>query len=166
AGMAATFGSPVSAVLLAVELLLFEYHPRSLIPVALAAVVATAVHVAFNGSDPVFAIPQIAAPRDVALVAYVLLGAVMGAFAAAVTKLSYAIEDGFELLGKRFRIHWMWWPAIGAIAVGICGILEPRTLGIGYSNITGAIGGTIVGRALLFLVVLKLISWAIYIRRG
>ncbi|MFN2602876.1 MAG: chloride channel protein [Gemmatimonadaceae bacterium] len=166
AGMAATFGSPVSAVLLAVELLLFEYHPRSLIPVALASVVATAVHVAFNGSDPVFAIPHIAETRDVALVAYVLLGAVMGAFAAAVTKLSYAIEDGFELLGKRFRIHWMWWPAIGAVAVGICGILEPRTLGIGYSNITGALSGTIVGRALLFLVILKLISWAVYISSG
>src|SRR4029079_12358980 len=98
AGMAATFGSPVSAVLLAVELLLFEYHPRSLIPVALASVVATAVHVAFNGSNPVFAIPQIAEPRDIALVAYVLLGAVMGAFAAAVTSQSYAIEDGFASL--------------------------------------------------------------------
>lgn len=166
AGMAATFGSPVSAVLLAVELLLFEYHPRSLIPVALAAVVATAVHVAFHGGAPVFAIPPITAPRDIALVVYVLLGAVMGVFAAGVTKVSYAIEDGFELLEKNFGIHWMWWPAIGAIAVGVCGILEPRTLGIGYSNITGAIGGTIIGRALIFLVILKLISWAIYISSG
>lgn len=166
AGMAATFGTPVSAVLLAVELLLFEYRPRSLIPVALAAVVATAVHVAFNGSAPVFEVPEIAVPRDAALIGYTLLGALMGAFAAGITKLSYAIEDGFDLLGKKFGIHWMWWPAIGAIAVGICGILEPRTLGIGYSNITGALSTTIVGRALLFLVILKLISWVIYISSG
>ena len=166
AGMAATFGTPVSAVLLAVELLLFEYRPRSLIPVALASVVATAVHVAFSGGAPVFAIPEIAAPRDAALVGYVLLGAVIGAVAAGITKLSYAIEDGFDLLGSKFKIHWMWWPAIGAIAVGICGILEPRTLGIGYSNITGALGSTIVGRALIVLVILKLISWVIYISSG
>ncbi len=166
AGMAATFGTPVSAVLLAVELLLFEYHPRSLIPVALAAVVATAVHVGFDGSAPVFAVPNIAAPNDVALISYVLLGALMGAIGVGITRIAYSIEDGFEVLGHRFHIHWMWWPAIGALAVGLCGILEPRTLGIGYSNITGALGGTIVGRALFFLVLLKFVSWAFYISSG
>jgi H+/Cl- antiporter ClcA len=166
AGMAATFASPVSAVLLAVELLLFEYRARSLIPVALAAVVATAVHVAFNGSDAVFAVPEIAQTRDVALIGYTLLGALMGVIAVGITRLSYSIEDGFEAFGKRFNVHWMWWPAIGAIAVGVTGLLEPRILGIGYSNITGALGGTIVGRALLFLALLKLISWTIYISSG
>jgi H+/Cl- antiporter ClcA/CBS domain-containing protein len=166
AGMAATFGTPVSAVLLAVELLLFEYHPRSLIPVALAAVTATAVHVAFAGGAPVFAVPDIAAPRDAALISYVFLGALMGAIGVGITRVAYLIEDGFEILGHRFHIHWMWWPAIGALAVGLCGILEPRTLGIGYANITGALGGTIVGRALFFLVLLKFISWAFYISSG
>lgn len=166
AGMAATFGTPVSAVLLAVELLLFEYHPRSLIPVALAAVMATAVHIAFDGGAPVFAVPDMAASRDTALISYVLLGALMGAIGVGITRIAYSIEDGFEILGHKFRIHWMWWPAIGAIAVGICGILEPRTLGIGYSNITGAIGGSIVGRALIFLVILKFISWVFYLSSG
>lgn len=166
AGMAATFGTPVSAVLLAVELLLFEYHPRSLIPVALAAVTATGVHVAFAGGAPVFAVPDIAAPRDAALISYVLLGALMGAIGVGITQIAYYIEDGFEILGHKLHIHWMWWPAIGAIAVGVCGILEPRTLGIGYSNITGALGGTILGRALFFLVLLKFISWAFYISSG
>src|SRR6478672_5692719 len=166
AGMAATFGSPVSAVLLAVELLLFEYHPRSLIPVALAAVTATAVHVAFDGSAPVFAVPDITAPRDSALISYVLLGALMGAIGVGITRISYMIEDGFEAFGHKFKVHWMWWPAIGAVAVGLCGILEPRTLGIGYANITGALGGTIVGRALLFLVILKFISWTFYLSSG
>lgn len=166
AGMAATFGSPVSAVLLAVELLLFEYHPRSLIPVALAAVTATAVHIAFDGSAPVFAVPDIAAPRDSALISYVFLGALMGAIAVGITRISYMIEDGFEAFGHKFNVHWMWWPAIGAIAVGVCGLLDPRTLGIGYSNITGALSGSIVGKALLFLVILKFISWAFYLSSG
>jgi chloride channel protein, CIC family len=166
AGMAATFGTPVAAVLLAVELLLFEYHPRSLIPVALASVTATAVHVAFAGSAPVFAVADISAPRDAALISYVFLGALMGAVGVGITRVAYLIEDGFEILGHRFHIHWMWWPAIWAVAVGLCGIFEPRTLGIGYANITGALGGTIVGRALFFLVLLKFLSWAFYISSG
>ncbi|HET7459568.1 MAG TPA: chloride channel protein [Gemmatimonadaceae bacterium] len=162
AGMAATFGSPVSAVLLAVELLLFEYRPRSLVPVALAAAVATGVRVAFEGSAPVFAIPAIAPPSDSALVVYALLGALIGVLSAGITRATYAIEDLFE----RLPLHWMWWPAIGAVAVGVIGWIEPRTLGVGYANITGAIAGTIAGRALLLLVVLKFLSWAIYLGSG
>jgi H+/Cl- antiporter ClcA/predicted transcriptional regulator len=162
AGMAATFGSPVSAVLLAVELLLFEYRPRSLIPVALAAAVAAAVRVAFEGTAPVFAVPPFAQPGGEALLIYAVLGAVIGAFAVGVSRFTYVIEDAFEQL----PIHWMWWPAIGAVAVGICGFLEPRVLGVGYSNIEGILSGTIVGKALLVLVVLKLVAWAVYLGSG
>ena len=162
AGMAATFGSPVSAVLLAVELLLFEYRPRSLIPVALAAAAAAAVRVAFEGSAPVFAIPAFAQPGGAALAVYAVLGALIGAFAVGVSRFTYVIEDAFE----RLPVHWMWWPAIGAVAVGICGYFEPRVLGVGYSNIEGILGGTIVGRALVVLVVLKLIAWAVYLGSG
>ncbi len=162
AGMAATFGSPVSAVLLAVELLLFEYRPRSLIPVALAAAVAAAVRVAFEGTAPVFAVPPFAQPGGEALALYAVLGALIGAFAVGVSRFTYVIEDAFE----RLPVHWMWWPAIGAVAVGICGYIEPRVLGVGYSNIEGILAGTIVGRALVVLVVLKLIAWAVYLGSG
>lgn len=166
AGMAATFGSPVSAVLLAVELLLFEYRPRSLIPVALAAAIATGVRIAFDGTAPVFAIPAMHQPSGVALASYAVLGVLIGVIAAGITRFSYGIETWFEHWGKRFHIDWMWWPAFGAIAVGVIGLIEPRTLGVGYDNIVGAISGTIVGRALLALVVLKLLSWAIYLGSG
>jgi H+/Cl- antiporter ClcA/CBS domain-containing protein len=166
AGMAATFGSPVSAVLLAVELLLFEYRPRSLIPVALAAAVATAVRVMFDGTAPVFAIPPLHQPSGAALASYAVLGLLFGVIAAGITQFSYGIETWFEHWGERFHIDWMWWPAFGAIAVGVIGLIEPRTLGVGYDNIVGAIAGTIVGRALLALVVLKLLSWAIYLGSG
>jgi chloride channel protein, CIC family len=165
-GMAATFGSPVSAVLLAVELLLFEYRPRSLIPVALAAAAATGVRLIFEGPDPVFPIPALATPSDTALATYAVLGAVIGAVAVGVTRLAYGIEDLFEVWGERLGVHWMWWPIAGAVVVGLVGLVEPRTLGVGYDNITGALAGTIAGRALLVLVLLKLISWAVYLGSG
>ena len=166
AGMAATFGSPVSAVLLAVELLLFEYRPRSLIPVALAAVVATAIRAAFEGTAPVFAITDVAQPSGAALGFYALLGTAIGALAAGITRVSYRIEDLFEHAGERLGVHWMWWPAAGALVVGAVGVLEPRTLGVGYDNITGALDGRIAGTALLVLVALKFVSWSVYLGSG
>jgi H+/Cl- antiporter ClcA/CBS domain-containing protein len=166
AGMAATFGTPVSAVLLAVELLLFEYRARSLIPVAISAAIASAVRIAFHGTAPVFPIPQLTQPPGQALVGYAIIGLAIGAIAAAITRSTYGIEDLFEKLGHRLGLHWMWFPAIGAVVVGVVGLIEPRTLGVGYENIIGAISGTIAGRALLTLAILKFISWAIYLGSG
>lgn len=162
AGMAATFGTPVAAVLLAIELLLFEYRARSLIPVALAAVTATAVRAVFHGSAPVFEMSMSSLPSGEALLFYTLLGALIGFVAALITRVVYGIEDAFEHL----PLHWMWWPAIGAIAVGVIGYFSPRVLGIGYENIEAALTGSIAGRALITLVVLKFLAWAIYIGSG
>src|SRR4051812_19086857 len=166
AGMAATFGTPVSAVLLAVELLLFEYRPRSLVPVAMASAIASGIRAVFHGTAPVFPIPDIPHSNLSALFGYAIIGVIIGAIAAGITRLSYKIEDWFEAFGEHFHIHWMWWPAFGAIAVGLVGLLEPRTLGVGYENNTGAISGNIVGRALIMLAVLKFISWAVYLGSG
>ncbi len=123
AGMSATFGSPVSAVLLAVELLLFEFRPRSLIPVALASVAAAAVRMVFLGAAPIFAMPDLTQPGGTALASYVILGAVVGMASVYVTRAVYAVEDAFD----RLPIHWMWWPALGAIAVGFIGYWVPHT---------------------------------------
>ena len=162
AGMAATFGSPISAVLLAVELLLFEYRARSLIPVALAAAAATAVRVAFHGSGTDFAIGTLAQAHGEALAFYTLIGALVGAAAAGVTRFTYGIEDLFD----RLPIHWAWWPAIGAVFLGLIGYAQPRVLGIGYENITAIINGEIVGATLAVFVVAKLLAWAIYLGSG
>ncbi|HEX3355466.1 MAG TPA: chloride channel protein [Tepidisphaeraceae bacterium] len=162
AGMAATFGSPVSAVLLAVELLLFEFRPRSIIPVALAAATAAGVRVLFDGVKPVFLMPDLVTPAGAALGLYILLGAVIGVISVYVTRAVYFVEDSFEHL----PIHWMWWPAIGAVAVGICGYFAPRTLGVGYYNISDILSGTNAWSFLLFLVVMKFISWAISLGSG
>jgi H+/Cl- antiporter ClcA/CBS domain-containing protein len=162
AGMAATFGSPISAVLLAVELLLFEYRARSLIPVALAAAAATAVRVAFRGSGTDFAIGTLAQAHGEALAFYTIIGALVGVAAAYITRFTYAIEDLFEHL----PIHWAWWPAIGALFLGVIGYFQPRVLGIGYENITAIINGQIVGATLAVFVVAKLLAWAIYLGSG
>lgn len=162
AGMAATFGSPVSAVLLAVELLLFEFRARSIIPVALASATAAGVRMALVGSAPVFAMPPLAQPSGGALTFYILLGAVMGIVAAGVTRAVYAVEDCFEKL----PIHWMWWPALGGIAVGGIGYFAPHTMGVGYDNIERMLSGSLTGQALVALFVLKFVSWAIALGSG
>jgi H+/Cl- antiporter ClcA len=162
AGMAATFGSPVSAVLLAVELLLFEWKARSLVPVALASFTAAGVRLAFVGSAPAFVLPALAPPSGSALVFYVVLGAVVGVAAAGVTRAVYAVEDAFE----RLPLHWMWWPALGGVVVGAVGYFEPRTMGVGYDNIDHVLSGSLTGRALLFLCGLKLVSWLVALGSG
>ncbi len=162
AGMAATFGSPVSAVLLAVELLLFEFRSRSLIPVALASAAATAMRFVLVGSDPVFAMSQLTQPPGGALALYVLLGAIVGLFAVAVTRAVYAVEDAFEKL----PIHWMWWPALGGLAVGVIGFLLPRTLGVGYDNIDRILSARMTIEAVALLGGLKFLSWAISLGSG
>jgi chloride channel protein, CIC family len=162
AGMAATFGSPISAVLLAIELLLFEYRARSLIPVALAAVAAMAVRVAFRGTGTDFGIGSIAQAHGEALAFYTLIGALVGVAAAYITRATYWVEDLFEHL----PIHWAWWPAVGALVLGVIGYFQPRVLGIGYENITAIINGNLVGTALAVFIVAKFLAWVIYLGSG
>ncbi|MEO8479769.1 MAG: chloride channel protein [Gemmatimonadota bacterium] len=162
AGMAATFGTPVAAVLLAVELLLFEYRARSIIPVAFAASTATAVRLLIIESGPVFPMAHFPEPSWSALVSYVLIGALIGLASVGITKLVYAAEDLFE----RLPVHWMWWPAIGAIPVGLIGYFEPRILGVGYDVIRDILLGDMLGWGLLALIVLKFIAWSIYLGSG
>ncbi|HVP62220.1 MAG TPA: chloride channel protein [Myxococcaceae bacterium] len=162
AGMAATFGSPVSAVLLAIELLLFEYRPRSLIPVSLAAATATGVRFAWAGSAPAFHSTSFIEPSGSALMLYVLLGGLVGVVSVVVTRAVYRIEDAFE----RLPIHWMWWPALGAIPVGIIGYFAPRTLGVGYDNIDAVLTGALATGPLLALCLLKFASWSIALGSG
>ena len=137
AGMSAIFGSPIAAIFLAIELLLFEFSPRSIVPVALACITGTAGHHLLFEEGPVFPMPFVEMPGNYALAAYSAIGIVIGLISAGITKLVYFIEDSFEKL----PVHWMWWPAIGGLAVGIVGYYAPRTLGVGYDNITDILSG-------------------------
>jgi CIC family chloride channel protein len=162
AGMAAIFGSPVSAVLLAVELLLFEFRARSIIPVALASATAAGVRMAWVGTAPAFGMPQLSQPSGYALTFYIVLGALLGLVATGVTRAVYWVEDLFEKL----PIHWMWWPALGGLVVGVVGCFAPRTLGVGYDNIEHILSGSLAGKALFVLCTAKFVSWCVSLGSG
>lgn len=162
AGMAAVFGAPVASLIMAIELLLFELRPRSLIPVALATVTATGVRYATYGAGAVFAMPAVAEPGGWALTSYVLLGAAVGYASVWVTRAVYGVEDAFSKL----PVHWMWWPAIGAVVAGVIGWISPHTLGVGYDNIDALVQGHFGVTMLLTFGSLKFISWVIALGSG
>lgn len=162
AGMAAIFGCPVAAILFAIELLLFEFSPRSIIPVALACITGAAAHIIFFGFRPMFEMPVIDAPDTTELLIYIGIGLVLGVASVGVTKMVYKVEDLFE----RTKINWMWWPAFGGLAVGIVGYFAPITMGVGYSNIRNVLNGNTTLQVLLVLSFLKLISWAVSLGSG
>lgn len=163
AGMAAIFGSPVAAILLAIELLLFEFSPRSFIPVALACITGAAGHHFLFHSDVAFPIQgSLEVASNSALLFYGFMGLAMGLIAIVATKIVYGIEDLFEKL----PIHWAWWPALGGLAVGLIGYFDPRTLGVGYSNITDVLSGQLSLNIVVSLCIMKFISWAISLGSG
>jgi len=161
-GMAATFNAPLASVALAVELLLFEWRPRSFIPVSAAVTVATLCRWALLGSSPVFGVTESvrigAAPVGLAL----LPGVTGGLLAVIATALVYKSEDAFA----RLPVHWMWWPAIGGLIIGVGGLFQPRALGVGYD----VIGQLLTGRAGLSLIVsiliVKTLIWSLSLGSG
>jgi H+/Cl- antiporter ClcA/CBS domain-containing protein len=161
-GMAAIFNAPVSAVLLAVELLLFEWRPRSFIPVSVAAAVAAILRVPLLGAGPVFAVHPHSALGAEALFITLLVGITAGLASGLLTSLVYGFEDLFE----RLPIHWMWWPAIGGLCVGLGGYFDPRVLGVGYGTIHSLLSGEIVGAALVGLLIGKSLVWSCALGSG
>jgi chloride channel protein, CIC family len=162
-GMSATFASPVAAVLLAVELLLFEWKPRSLIPVAMASAVAAVVRRYILGFGPLFPAPPhplFIGPEG--LLGCALIGILAGALSALLTVSVYAAEDGFEKL----KIHWMWWPAIGGLAIGLGGLVFPQALGVGYDTIGALIRGDVTTKVILGVLLVKWFIWAVSLGSG
>lgn len=161
AGMTAVFGTPVAAVLLAVELLLFEWRPRSLLPVMLACAVAGFTRPLLLEAGPLFPL-QTATVGLSALLICVVAGLLSGALSAAMSLALYWIEDRFHAL----PIHWMWWPALGAVAVGIGGYVQPRALGVGYDVIADLLNHHLAISAVLSLLLVKAVIWVIALGSG
>ncbi len=162
-GMSATFASPLAAILLAVELLLFEWKPRSFIPVAFASVVAAAVRHYLLGSGPLFpTAPHPAWIGPVGLLACVLVGLLAGALSIGLTAAVYKAEDAFQ----RLPIHWMWWPAIGGLVIGIGGFIFPQALGVGYDTIGSLLQGTVTTRVILGVLLVKSVIWSVSLGSG
>jgi H+/Cl- antiporter ClcA/CBS domain-containing protein len=162
AGMSATFGTPVAAMLLAVELLLFEWKPRSFVPVAIASVVAAAWRPLLLTGGALFPMASSAALPSVGLLLAIGLGILAGLASGVLTQMVYAAEDLFQ----RLPIHWMWWPVFGGIAIGVGGLIEPRALGVGYDNIAALLQGHLILTAVLLLVVVKAVIWSVALGSG
>ena len=158
AGMSATFATPVAAILLAVELLLFEWKTRSLVPVAIASTTAGILRVYWLGAGPLFKMPaHRVRPLASALPsARLFLGALVGLVSAGMSRMMYAFEDLFEHL----HLHWMWWPALGGIGVGIGGLFFPRGLGVGYDNIAELLRGNATVALIVGIIFAKSLMWA------
>jgi|SRR5579863_728307 len=161
-GMAAIFGTPLAAVMLAIELLLFEFSPRSIIPVTTGCITGAGMHIFLFGSRPVFSISDIPSVSGSALLIYVILGLITGVVASWVSRSVYAIEDLFE----KIPIHWMWFPAIGAVMIGVTGYFAPYTMGVGYDNIRNLLTGKLPLTILFSLFLLKYISWSVSLGSG
>ncbi|EJU14594.1 hypothetical protein LH128_02874 [Sphingomonas sp. LH128] len=162
AGMTAIFGTPLAAILLAIEVLLFEWKPRSFVPVVLAVLMSFACRPRLIGDGPMFAADLPLPVGSWSLVYALGLGLLLGLEAALLSKALYRIEDGFH----RLPLHWMGWPAVGAIAVGIGALIEPRVLGAGYGNIHALLGDSLEMRAIVILLVVKALVWLIALGSG
>jgi CIC family chloride channel protein len=163
AGMSATFAAPVASVLLAVELLLFEWKPRSFIPVALASATAAAARRYLMGLGPLFPVPPHALfVGPAGLMGCVLSGLFAGLLALALTQAVYAAEDSFAKL----KVHWMWWPALGGLVIGLGGLVFPQALGVGYDVIASLLKGDAPLHLIVGVLVVKSIIWSVSLGSG
>lgn len=162
AGMTAVFGTPFAGVLLAVELLLFEFKGRSLVPVAIAAATAMALRSLFHEPLPMLPMPALRIPGPADTFGAAIAGITAGFAGVVLTRSLHRIEDGF----KRLSLHWMWHPALGGLAVGIIGWIDPRTLGTGYFNLRALLEGDLPLVALATLAGFKFLSWVICLGSG
>jgi H+/Cl- antiporter ClcA len=162
AGMTGIFGTPFASIMLAVELLLFEWKPRSFVPVVTAVLVALAWRPLLVGSGPLFPFAAATPPGIEPVAISAALGLATGLLAAILSFLLYRIEDGFHSL----PVHWMWWPAIGAVVVGIGGLFDLRVLGAGYGSIQDLLDGNLLVKAVLLLLVVKAVVWLVALGSG
>lgn len=163
AGMSAVFGTPVAATLFGVELLAFEFRPRSMVLIGLAAATADGLRIMMANAglmapQPIFPVPAHAPLAGLALLGAAVVGLASGAGAWVMTQAVYRFEDLFKRLTG--HIHWMWWPTIGGVLIGVGGFVDPRALGVGYDTIHSELLGQLTLEALLLLFVVKLTIWS------
>jgi CIC family chloride channel protein len=162
AGMSATFNTPIAGVILAIELLLFEFKSRSFIPLVIASTLATAVHMQLLGKGPMFAVAAMDFGIPHALPFYLLLGLICGVAAVGFSKLLYWVEDQFEKL----PIDELWWPAIGALGLGIIGYFVPRVLGVGYDTISDILNANLALKLLVVVMIAKAVALVVSLGSG
>ena len=162
AGMAATFNTPIAGVILAIELLLFEFRARSFIPLVIACTLATSVRALLFGQHSMFTMGNVDFNVPRGLPFYLLLGVICGGAAIGFTKLLYWVEDQFE----RLPIDDLWHPAIGALGLGIIGFFVPRVLGVGYDTISDILNNNLTLQLLILIMVFKALALVVSLGSG
>jgi len=162
AGMAATFGAPLAAVVLAIELLLFEFSTRAFVPLVVASSIAAGMHSAFFGTGPLFAVPHHDFAGLSKLPYYVVLGVACGLLAVVINQGLFLVEDGF----RHLPVSEFWWPAIGALGFATVGLVVPRVLGVGYDQISEVLAGRLALGTLIVLALAKLVAWWVALGSG
>jgi CIC family chloride channel protein len=167
AGMAAVFGTPVAATLFGVELLVFEWKPRTMVPIAVAVATAQVIRniLAAHGlilAAPLFPVPPHGAFSTVSVLAAVVVGVACGLLAWVLTGACYGMEDLFA----RLPVHWAWWPAFGGLVIGLGGLIDPKALGVGYAVISAELAGRIAIGGLVLLLIVKLVIWSVGLGSG
>ncbi len=162
AGMTTVFGTPIAAIMLAVELLLFEWTPRSFVPVAAAAIIAEVERGWIGLPSPLFPFAGGMATSALALGCWLAVGLLSGLLSGVLTQLVYACEDGF----LKLPIHWMWWPMLGGLVVGVGGLIDPRALSVGYDNIALMLAGAIPPLSAVRLLAVKAVIWSVALGSG
>lgn len=161
-GMSATFAAPVASVLFAVELLVFELKPRSLVPIAIASAVADAIRTLLLGPGPMFAMPNLPHVSWNLLAVAAVIGLAGSLVAVLLTFGIYGVEDWF----RKLPIHWMWWPALGAVVIGVGGYFSPRALGVGYGSIDAMLNVRLTLGTLALLLLVKTVIWTVGLGSG
>ena len=162
AGMTAIFGTPIAAVPLAVELLLFEWKPRSFLPVVAAVIVSAVCRPFLFGSGPLFPFTEHPTLPLWGMAAAIGVGVVAGLQSGLMTRLLYAAEDLFDFL----PLHWMWWPMLGGLAVGAGGLADPHALGVGYDVIADLLSGHATAHDVGRLLLVKSVIWIVALASG
>ncbi|TDW67377.1 H+/Cl- antiporter ClcA [Novosphingobium sp. PhB55] len=162
AGMTAIFGTPMAAILLAIEVLLFEWKPRSFVPVVLAVLVSFLWRPLLIDAGPLFPVHHAVNLNSLLLAIALVMGAMTGALAALLSSLLYKVEDVFEHL----PLHWMWWPALGGLVVGLGGLIDAHVLGAGYESIRGLLDGSLAIRVAVALLLVKATVWLVALGSG
>lgn len=160
--MAATFSTPIAAVILAIELLLFEFKSRSFIPLVIASTLATTIHLWLMGTGPMFTVAVVDFDIPTALPYYILFGLLCGVAAVGFSNLLYWVEDQFE----RLPFDSMWYPAVGALGLGIIGYFFPRVIGVGYDTISDILNAQLALNVLLSIMIFKSLALAISLGSG
>ena len=161
-GMSATFNTPIAGVILAIELLLFEFKSRSFIPLVIASTLATAVHMQLLGPGPMFHVGPVDFGIPHALLFYVALGPLCGLAAVGLSKVLYWVEDLFDKL----PVDELWHPAIGALGLGVIGYFVPRVFGVGYDTIGEILNGSLAWKILLIVMIAKAAALVIALGSG